>query len=246
VCDKPAVWNSEQVDQPSHGGQQLLVCSTTNHFIDRSLLVLWRADLAWQPHERELAVSALLPMQPILEHEQIQRETARLGRTDVLTGLVNRHGFVDALSRRVDRLDREGLPACLIVLGLDGLAGRNRDGGLEGGDEVLREAAQRLREQVRPTDLVARLGGDLFALWLDGADQFAAAERAEAITRAGLTAPPATAAPPASGASLGIAVRVPRSFESVDSMLHRAWEAMRLVKEAGGGGWRVSTAEPAP
>ena len=97
---------------------------------------------------------------------------------------------------------------------------------------------------MRPTDLVARLGGDIFAIWLDGADQFAAAERAEALARSGVPRPGDAAA--RIGLSIGLATRQSRSFEAVDSLLRRATAAMRAVKLAGGGRWLVSSEEPMP
>ncbi len=277
-CEEPPTWLGERTRRHSLCGLSVLSCSTTNHFTDRAILVLWRAedadarpadagwsaepadagwieepadagwreepaDAGWSEEEAALA-SALLPaMQPILEHEQIQRETARLSRTDILTGLPNRQGFVAALSRRIERLDREGLPAALMVVGLDGLGPVNASAGLETGDSVLRDVTDVLRDLVRPTDLIARLGGDLFALWLDGADQFAAAERAEQLRRQGLGG-----GSPESrlSVSIGLAIRCSRSFEGIDSLLHRAWAAMRAVKLTGGDRWLVSAEDPTP
>jgi diguanylate cyclase (GGDEF)-like protein len=111
-------------------------------------------------------------------------------------------------------------------------------------DEALRAVASLLRSTFRPTDLVARLGGDEFAVWLNGADQFTAAERAEALrVRApralsdvlGLDAPPLTL-------SIGIAERRSRSMEDVDSLFRRADDAMFDVKRAGRAHWRAAPA----
>ncbi len=244
ACEPPLSWRSGQTRQSHVAGQSLLLCAGTNHFIDRAILAVWRDGDAWS--EREIAVVAgLLPtMQPILEHEQIQRESARLSRTDILTGLFNRQGFVAELPRRLERLDREGLPATLMVVGLDGLGPVNVRDGLEAGDKALHDAATLLRDAVRPTDLVARLGGDLFALWLDGADQFAAAERADHLRLAGILI--GDLPTERMTLSIGLAIRSSRSFESIDSLLHRAWAAMHVVKLAGGGKWQVSAAEPTP
>ena len=251
-CQEPPGWLCERTGRRSLCGQSVLSCSTTNHFTDRAILVLWRAeeafakpaDAGWSEDEAALAAALLPAMQPILEHEQIQRETARLSRTDILTGLPNRQGFVAALSRRIERLDREALPAALMVVGLDGLGPVNAVAGLDTGDSVLRDVTDALRDLVRPTDLIARLGGDLFALWLDGADQFTAAERADQLRRQGLRA----GGSPESrlSVSIGLAIRSSRSFESLDSLLHRAWVAMRAVKLTGGDRWHVSTEDPTP
>jgi diguanylate cyclase (GGDEF)-like protein len=247
-CGQPPGWLQEHAQQSALCGQSLLLCGTTNHFTNRAILAVWREGAAWSAEETALAAALLPPMQPILEHEQIQRETARLSRIDILTSLFNRQGFIAELPRRFERLDREGLPATLMVVGLDGLEPINAQHGLETGDTVLRNAAKVLRDVVRPTDLVARLGGDLFALWLDGADQFAGAERAEGLRRTGIPTggPFGDAAEGRLSVSIGLAIRDSRSFESIDSLLHRAWNVMRAIKLAGGGRWQVSNQEPSP
>lgn len=243
-CEQPPEWLLEQTRQSALCGQSLLLCTSTNHFIDRAVLALWRKDRSWNEAETALAVALLPAMQPVLEHEQIQRETARLSRTDILTGLFNRQGFIAELSRRLERLDREGLPATLMMVALDGLGAVNARDGLDIGDAALRDTAAILRNLVRPTDLVGRLGGDLFGLWLDGADQFTAAERADSLRRDGILI--GGSATGRMTVSIGLAVRSSRSFESVDSMLHRAWAAMRAIKRTGGGRWQVSAEEPTP
>lgn len=247
-CENPPTWSREHIRQITLCGRSLLLVAGTNHFIDRAILAVWREGPAWSEGEIALVAGLLPAMQPVLEHEQIQRETARLSRTDILTGLFNRQGFTAELARRLERLDREGLPATLMVVGLDGLGSINMRDGLEVGDVALRAAATFLRDLVRPTDLVARLGGDLFALWLDGADQFAAAERADHLRRTGIRLDAACegGAEARITVSIGLAVRSSRSFESIDSLLHRAWAAMHAIKLAGGGKWQVSSEEPTP
>ena len=243
-CETPAAWSGEETGQSLLYGQSLLLCGGPNHFIDRAILAVWRENAPWSEDEAALLTSLLPTIQPVLEHEQIQRETARQSRVDILTGLFNRQGFVAELARRFERLDREGLPATLMVVGLDGLGRINAAYGLHAGDSLLRDAAAVLRDGVRPTDLAGRLGGDLFALWLDGADQFAAAERAESLSRAGIASEEADGG--RLGISIGLAVRSSRSFESIESLLHRGWRAMRRSKLAGGGGWQNSDEEPTP
>ncbi len=244
LCEQPPTWLVASTRQRIVEGRSLLLCGDTNHFIDRAVLALWRTQAAWSEAEAALAAALMQTIQPILEHEQIQRQTARMSRTDILTGLFNRQGLLAELARRFERLDRDGQPAVLMIVGLDKLAAINAASSLEGGDTVLRNAATLLRDVVRPTDLVARLGGDLFALWLDNADQFTAAERADQLCRRGIAAGDAGTAPV--GVSIGLAVRASRSFESVESLLHRAWRALQASKRGGGGRWHVSTEEASP
>jgi diguanylate cyclase (GGDEF)-like protein len=149
---------------------------------------------------------------------------------------------MDELARHLDRLERDGLPGALLFIDLDNFKLLNDAAGHEIGDEALQLVAQLLRAQTRPTDLVARLGGDEFAVWLDGADEFAAAERAERLRAA---APPALAhLVPATGEpltmSIGIAGHWPGRGEDIETVVHRADQAMYSVKRTGRGHWRVS------
>ncbi len=227
-------------------GRQLLACPAQTRFGEQIGLVLWRAPggRAWDADDHVLAASAGAIIRMVLEHEAIQREMARQARTDPLTGLYNRRAFMDELARRIDRLEREELPGALLFIDLDNFKSLNDSTGHEQGDEALRATAQVLRGHTRATDLVARLGGDEFALWLDGADEFAAAERAEQLRTAGPAAlahltqdrsDPLTM-------SIGIAVRWPGRGEEVEMLLHRADQAMYAVKRAGRGHWRVARA----
>ena len=225
-------------------GRHVLVSPASTRFGDAAALLAWRAPGArgWDNDDITLAASVTGVMRIVLEHESIQRELARQARTDALTGLLNRRAFIDEAARRLDRLEAEGLPATLLFIDLDGLKQLNDRAGHESGDAALMLTSALLRRTFRPTDLVARLGGDEFACWLDGADTFTAAERAESLR---LTVPQEFAHLTAGqvvgiGMSIGIAMRQPGSDETLDGLLQRADQAMYEVKRNGRGHWRVS------
>ena len=225
------------------GGETLLVCPASTRFGERAGLALWRAAgvPAWDGQERLLASSITAIVRLVLDHEAIQRELARRSRTDPLTGLTDRRSFLDELTRRIERLDREELPGTLVLVALDGFKPINERFGPEVGDDVLLRATALLRDVVRPADLVARLGGDEFALWLDGADELTAAERAERLR---MDAPRrlSSGLPDADAvltASVGIACRPACGGEEADDVMRRADLAIREVKRTGGGHWRV-------
>lgn len=232
------------VESRGPDGQPLLVCACNTRFGEQIGLALWRkADgRPWDSEERLLVASASTVIRVILEHEAIQREMGRQARTDPLTGLFNRRAFFEELHRHLERLEREELPGTLMFLDLDHFKPLNDRLGHEAGDEALRVAAALLRKTVRPTDLVARFGGDEFAVWLNGADHLTAAERAEALR---VQAPRALAhitggKCPAITMSIGIATRNAGSGEEIDGLLRRADQAMYEVKRSGRGHWIVS------
>lgn len=85
---------------------------------------------------------------------------------DALTGLANRRQFELALARELDRVARSGEPALLMMLDIDHFKRVNDTHGHAAGDEVIRAVATALAESVRPMDLVARIGGEEFAVIL--------------------------------------------------------------------------------
>jgi len=224
-------------------GHGILLCPMRTRFGGEAGLLLWRqpGGRAWQAEDLGLATSAASVVRMVLEHDQIQQEMARQSRTDWLTGLPNRRAFIEEAARRIDRLDQAALPGVLMLVDLDHLRSLNDRLGHEAGDAALRVATALMRRTIRPGDLMARLGGDEFALWLDGADELTAAERAESLR---VESPRAFAeltegVPIGLGVSIGIAMRWPASGAEIDALLRRADRALTEVKRAGRGQWRV-------
>ncbi len=89
-----------------------------------------------------------------------------LSSRDALTGLANRRSFELALAREIDRVARSGEPALLLALDIDHFKRVNDTHGHNAGDLVLRAVASALLDCVRPMDLVARVGGEEFAIIL--------------------------------------------------------------------------------
>jgi diguanylate cyclase (GGDEF)-like protein/PAS domain S-box-containing protein len=228
-------------------GRPVLVCQCQTRFGEQAGLVLWRAPdgRPWDDDDRATVVSTSILVRVVLEHESIQREMARQARTDPLTGLLNRRAFLDEVARRIDRLDREGLPGTLMFIDLDNFKALNDTRGHDVGDEALCITANLLRATVRPSDLVARLGGDEFALWLDGTDDLSAAERAEMLRTEGprALAHLSDAEGPAVTMSIGIAARWPGRGEDIEVLIHRADQVMYEVKRSGRGHWRVARSD---
>jgi diguanylate cyclase (GGDEF)-like protein len=101
---------------------------------------------------------------PAIENSQRFREARQLADLDALTGLHNRRYFHETLARECSRAHRYGRKLALIVFDLDNFRAVNERVGHLGGDAVLAEAAERVRDVVRTADIACRVGGDEFAV----------------------------------------------------------------------------------
>jgi diguanylate cyclase (GGDEF)-like protein/PAS domain S-box-containing protein len=102
--------------------------------------------------------------------EALRQATERLqelARIDPLTGVLNRRAFFEELSARLAQARRHGDRGVLLYLDLDNFKAINDGYGHAAGDLVLKRVAEVLRDGVRTTDLVGRIGGDEFVVWLD-------------------------------------------------------------------------------
>ncbi len=111
----------------------------------------------------------------ITERKDAEKKITQLAMFDSLTGLPNRQSFLSRVARETRRAERNGSSFAVLFMDLDGFKNINDTLGHEAGDQALKWAADRLREGVRPSDLVARqdqpaladveiarLGGDEF------------------------------------------------------------------------------------
>jgi diguanylate cyclase (GGDEF)-like protein len=104
-----------------------------------------------------------------------------LAHEDSLVELPNRRGFMRALERLIDRVSRYQEKSALLFVDLDGLKLINDSFGHQAGDEALIQVARLLVGGVRKSDIVARIGGDEFAILLSHSDEESARETASRL-----------------------------------------------------------------
>jgi diguanylate cyclase (GGDEF)-like protein/PAS domain S-box-containing protein len=155
---------------------------------------------------------------------------------DALTGLPNRHLFMERLARAVlQEKRRDGYLFAVLFLDLDRFKVVNDSLGHGVGDDLLVAVAGRLRNSVRETDTVARFGGDEFAVLLDDIGAVEDALRAADRIQAALTAPVSLSGYEVfTSASIGIALSS-TAYGRPDHLLRNADMAMYRAKAAGTG-----------
>ena len=103
------------------------------------------------------------------------------GRTDPLSGILNRAGFIDNAGRTLERCRQDGAPVSVMMFDLDRFKTINDTHGHATGDAVIRRFCESVIAMLRPNDVFGRLGGEEFAVMLPGSGIEAAHVRAERI-----------------------------------------------------------------
>lgn len=167
------------------------------------------------------------------ELERLAQQLERLTLNDELTDIYNRRGFELLGSNAVASACRDRTPVCVLFLDLDNLKQLNDGFGHNTGDRALVEAAAILRETIRVTDVVGRVGGDEFAAVLTGlaaVDAGDLSRRLRAIAhdrveQAGLPHPLTF--------SVGVAVLQPGEPQTLGDLMAVADHAMYAEKRTG-------------
>lgn len=106
--------------------------------------------------------------QEITEKKKLEETLYRQANFDALTGLPNRNLFHDRLELALKKAARSTAQLALMMLDLDYFKEINDNFGHDAGDELLKQAAERMQSCVRDFDTVARMGGDEFMILLEG------------------------------------------------------------------------------
>lgn len=135
-------------------------------------------------------LGAVLIFRDITEHlqlvDELRRERERmahLAEHDELTGLYNRRVFERRLEDLVALAGRYGPSGALLMIDIDNLKDVNDMFGHAAGDELITAVAHAMRDRLRETDVLCRIGGDEFAVLLPRADREHALAAAEALLK---------------------------------------------------------------
>lgn len=121
------------------------------------------------------------------ENERLEARVAELDRVahmDTLVPVANRRGLIRQLELCIARHQRHGHPSAVLFVDVDGLKLLNDSHGHKAGDCALVHLANLMIDNVRQTDLVARIGGDEFVILLDHAEEASACDAAERLANA--------------------------------------------------------------
>src|SRR5690606_15949402 len=158
------------------------------------------------------------------------RRAEKNAMTDALTGLGNRRWMHEMFERELQRTGHDGTPLCLMMVDIDNFKRFNDHYGHIAGDRVLAAAATTLREYLRPTDMIARFGGDEFAILLPAMRLADAEQTANRIREQLIQRSPASLPAPV---TISVGITESRAGDSINDMIHRADGAMYRAKDAG-------------
>ncbi|HEX3803250.1 MAG TPA: EAL domain-containing protein [Solirubrobacteraceae bacterium] len=188
---------------------------------------------AFTEHDVDFVVSVANILADAIERQEAEDAMQHRALHDPLTGLPNRVLFTDRLEQALERVRRHsGSLAAILFIDVDHFKQVNDTLGHQAGDDLLVGVATRLREAVRPTDTVARFGGDEFGLLLEEiASERVAIATAERIA-AGFARPfVLDAGSQFVTASIGIALA--DGHQDANALLRDADAAMYRAKQRG-------------
>jgi diguanylate cyclase (GGDEF)-like protein/PAS domain S-box-containing protein len=179
---------------------------------------------------------AVLVFRDIRERKEMEGQLTRNAFHDALTGLPNRRLLLDHVDHALRRAEHSDELHAVLFADVDRFTVINDSLGHHAGDALLVAAAQRIQSSLRPGDMVARMGGDEFAVLLEGVNDATDALDAARRILDGFREPFSLPDGHDVVTSLSIGVALSAPGESRDDVLHNANVAMHRAKATPGGG----------
>ena len=168
----------------------------------------------------------------MLINEHITRELRHLAEVDPLTHVFNRRAFLTLLDKAISNAHRTQSGLSVLVMDLDHFKKINDSWGHKGGDDVLRHFVRLASACLRHEDVLGRLGGEEFAIFLPNAGHYGSLAVAERLRALVVSQPVVTERGPI-GLTVSIGATQYRPGDSSDALLQRADEAMYQAKAHG-------------
>lgn len=176
----------------------------------------------------------VITMRNVTERRRLERELSHRALHDSLTGLANWVAFQDRVHEAVEQARGSGRTVAALFIDLDEFAAVNDKHGHATGDGLLVAAGQRMREVIDGQGLVARVGGDEFAVLLPHADDPEQPERL-AVQLLGALAGPISVGEAVVAGSASIGVATTADANDAQELLRHAGVALYVAKSAGKG-----------
>ena len=180
-----------------------------------------------------LVLAAITALRANARADKATAELRRIATTDVLTGLWNRRHLLERLEAETGRSHRNGRPLCVAILDVDHFKRVNDLHGHPAGDEVLRVLARLVRDAVRLSDVVARMGGEEFAILMPETDQGQARLVCERVREIVARKPIRLPSGVALTVTLSTGIAVMAGEEGSDRLISRADAALYDAKAEG-------------
>ncbi len=170
---------------------------------------------------------------------QIEQELVRLATTDPLTEIYNRRHFNAQAEQMLARTQQPPDHLAILMIDVDHFKNVNDTYGHAIGDIVLKQLAERLGQNMRPTDILARYGGEEFVILLPRTSMSEAEEIARRLCRSVGDHPfEADGAEVHITLSIGLA-GLDKKLDTLDSLIHHADVSLYQAKQAGRNQWKV-------
>ncbi len=228
-ADRDAVRRGMEQATAEPGHQEIQVRTTTGALIP--------VELSCGAIDYESKPASVMALRDLSARKRDEASIRHLAHHDALTDLPNRFLLQERLADALDDSRRTGEPVALLCLDLDRFKPVNDLLGHAAGDTLLKQAAARMRAELRSTDILARVGGDEFVI-------VAKVQDAEKLTRLAERLTEAMARPfdlDGHSAEIGTCVGIalfPRDGDNQQALLHAADTALSRAKQESRGSFR--------